>query len=272
MFKRTPLAITILIAAMLIGLVGHGFELFFPVEGGNYNKDFWFNLFPVLKASGFAVVFEVANAIGLFICFNRQTKGATTRWTALIIGIFCYATSVVIQYHYFKGRIEFDGWYSIVLPTLVGLLSALGGLLDRDQAEEITSPTQVTSAPALDLTPLLHRLDRLVEQQGNIRETVEVLAGKFEALEDRVEKIERPRPLAMPKLRIVGEGAADGGGERPDIDELLKETAPVLVSVGSAEPSRAEKIRQMRDNGAKWEEIAAYFGKGVRTVQQWAKE
>ena len=63
---------------------------------------------------------------------------------------------------------------------------------------------------------------------------------------------------------------------RSELERLRHQlTAPASAQQPQSvkeEPTRAAQIRQMRDSGAKWEEIAAHFGKGVRTVQQWAKE
>src|SRR5690242_11147771 len=113
MFRRMPQLVTLLVAAMLIGLVGHGVELFYPVEGGGF--------YGFIKALGFPLAFECGNAVGLYVGFNHRTKGGWTRFVALLIGLACLVTSYIVQHHYFHQRIEWDWWYAGVLPGLVAL-------------------------------------------------------------------------------------------------------------------------------------------------------
>lgn len=220
MFKRMPGLIMGLVAAMLVGLVGHGVELFYAIEGGGF--------YGLVKALGFPLAFECGNAVGLYIGFNRQTKGAATRFVALLIGTACVVTSYLIQFHYFTRRIEADWWYAGVLPGLVALLSALAGLLDRDLSQ--SQPTEAKPLPRPELTGIEARI---AELQGALQEmasavriiqseppTASLAPQAPQAPHDAPQPPQRaaqtasqiPQPPQRAAQKTIGDGAADSGG------------------------------------------------------------
>ncbi|NWJ98190.1 MAG: hypothetical protein HXX20_20740 [Chloroflexi bacterium] len=232
MFKRMPLLIMGLVAAMLVGLVGHGVELFYAVEGGGF--------YGLVKAMGFPLAFECGNAVGLYIGFNRQTKGAATRFVALLIGTACVITSYLIQFHYFDHRIEADWWYAGVLPGLVALLSALTGLLDRD----LSLSQQTESLPSDELTAIEARMS---EMQGSLQEmaaAVRIIQSEPQPQSNRLTEAQpqfafepqaqleshwrKLEPQTQPAFSsIAGAGAADGGSTSEE------EVASLFASVAS---------------------------------------
>ena len=88
MLKKMPSLTMLLVGAILIGLIAHGFELFMPIEGNNP--------FGWIKALGFPLALECGNAIGLLVAFSQQTKGDWRRFVAIIIGLLCLVSSVII--------------------------------------------------------------------------------------------------------------------------------------------------------------------------------
>jgi hypothetical protein len=270
MFKRMPGLIMGLVAAMLVGLVGHGVELFYAVEGGGF--------YGLVKAMGFPLAFECGNAVGLYIGFNRQTKGAATRFVALLIGTACVITSYLIQFHYFDHRIEADWWYAGVLPGLVALLSALTGLLDRDLS--LTQPAE--TLPSGELTAIEARISEmqssLQEMAAAVRITqsepppqiapqvqpqtqaqpleaqtqIQTQPQSFEAqtqvqtqpqsFEAQRRKVEPQTQPAFAFSTLAGAGAADGGSTSEE--EVAALFASVGRSIASVDSNRTQVAPQ----------------------------
>jgi hypothetical protein len=134
MYQKLPIILITLLSAMLIGLVGHGYELFEKVEGTG--------VIGYLKALGFPLALEVGNAAGLYVLASHMTKSWYTRLIGGIIGVVCLGFSFLMQYNYYKLKIDFDLLYSFALPGLAALIALLIGFLDKDNSEPetITQP------------------------------------------------------------------------------------------------------------------------------------
>jgi hypothetical protein len=182
-FDKLQKVINILICLMLIGLCWHGVEIFIDVEGG----DFW----AFIKAVGTPIGIECASAVSMFVAFSYKTKGWATRGLAFVIAGFCVAASIIIQYDYYKGKLDFDLWYSVVLPCLVAALAALSGLLDRDEANE----AQKNLVPA-DVPPPAPQIDFV----ALMRETSEALTRQLEERFDTLNKNMSDAIAGLPSL------------------------------------------------------------------------
>lgn len=243
MFRRMPGIITVLVAAMMVGMIAHGIELFHTVEGGD-----WYGW---VKALGFSLAFEAGNAVGLYVGFNHRTRDFMTRWVALAIGTFCFITSLIIQIHYFHNKIEYAWWYSLVLPGLVALLSALTGLLDRDKVVEEENPnlTQVAPQPQINTAEIAAQVSRSLESQ--IAEQINLavqgvktdLTRRIDAVAAEVGHRIAPTPAQVapqPKTETAPQSVTN------PVETALKETAhafaaaPVPVSVGAASTGAAD--------------------------------
>ncbi|HEX2916319.1 MAG TPA: hypothetical protein VH186_36495 [Chloroflexia bacterium] len=107
MYRKMPLAISVLVCAILVGLIGHGTELFYNVEGEE-SSDLSAHVWTFIKVFSFPFAIESGNAIALFVGFNPNTRGGLTHFVAFLIAIGCYSTSRLIQYHYFRFKIDAD--------------------------------------------------------------------------------------------------------------------------------------------------------------------
>ncbi|HEX2915478.1 MAG TPA: hypothetical protein VH186_32260 [Chloroflexia bacterium] len=253
MYRKMPFAISVLVSAILVGLIGHGTELFYNVEGGQ-SPDLLAQLYAFIKAFGFPFAIESGNAIALFVGFNPNTRGGLTRFVAFLIGTGCFITSCLIQYHYFRYRIDADWWYAGVLPGLVAFLSALAGLLDRDLAGGEENQAQAEfpepQPQVIDPMPMLHEALTVMQRQVNI------------ALGELADVVEREVDRRMQEVRPAAEPV-----KVEDLLPLSELEEPIEFAAG-----RAARIRQMRESRKTWKEIAAYYRVSEKTVQNWAKE
>ncbi|HEX2916322.1 MAG TPA: helix-turn-helix domain-containing protein [Chloroflexia bacterium] len=257
MYRKMPLATSVLVCAILIGLIGHGTELFYNVEGGE-SADLSAQVYAFVKAFGFPFAIESGNAIALFVGFNPNTRGGLTRFVAFLIGTGCFITSCLIQYHYFRFRIDADWWYAGVLPGLVALLSALAGLLDRDLAGDEIKGEELPhyqQSQVVDPMPMLHEALAAMQRQVNM-----ALGEVADLVEREVEKrvqIHRPAEPVTQPVRVQ------------DFISLAELEEPVEIETATG---RAARIRQMREARKTWKEIATLYQVSEKTVQNWAKE
>lgn len=246
MLKRIPSLILILVVAVLIGLVGHGFELFMPVEGNN--------LIGWIKAFGFPAALECGGAIGLFVVSNHQTQGRSTRLVALLIGLVCLVSSVIIQYHYYRFRIDFDWLYSAILPGLVGMLSALAGLLDRDQAKSQTPATyeagtgatdgadQPASATRAQTQPALVDVVVLVERVSTVLDRK--MDDRFSEMSEELRKVFRDLPQMVRSEAVIA--LATFEHPQPAPVPQPDNTEPPQPAPQRAEPQLVSGLRMSR--------------------------
>lgn len=142
MYKRMPLAVTILIGLVLLVLVEHGVEFFYRIEGG----DLW----GIAKAVFTSLMLESIGAVGLYIGFNRLTKKWRTRLVFLLGSLVCLSVSFFIQWSYFRGKVDFDWAYGLVMPLVVAISSAGVSLVESEVAEQSsTEQAAVENANAL---------------------------------------------------------------------------------------------------------------------------
>lgn len=228
MFKRMPLLVTLLVAAMLVGLVGHGVELFYPVEGGNF--------YGFIKALGFPLAFECGNAVGLYVGFNHRTRGGWTRFVALLIGLSCLITSYIVQHHYFHQRIEWDWWYAGVLPGLVALLSALVGLLDHDYSKTTNAAETVQPQPQAGL-----------QSQETQQEQPQISSNELSDLKARFTELQHSLREIAAAVRITQESTADQVAVAPSQPQPLQEPQGAAWSQPQTAPTSTANIRDTHE-------------------------
>lgn len=244
MLRYIPTTIMILVGLMLFGMVGHGAELFYRVEGGKLNSDWLANIVPAIKALFFPLAFECGNAVALFVLFHREIKSWWARSVAIVIGVGCLATSYLIQYHYYAGKTEADFWYSGVLPLLVGFLSALAGLLDRKVSEEQPKQQQEEKDNLL-LGVLVNQLEKIGNNQqttmtaiGNLQTQLANTVSRLDKVDDWIieqkTRPELPQPLQLKDwerkaLEMANTGkftqqqiADEVGRSRPVVNQLIQ--------------------------------------------------
>jgi hypothetical protein len=229
-FDKLQKVINILICLMLIGLCWHGVEIFIDVEGGG----FW----AFIKAVGTPIGIECASAVSMFVAFSYKTKGWATRGLAFVIAGFCVAASIIIQYDYYKGKLDFDLWYSVVLPCLVAALSALSGLLDLDEAAEARKelvPADVPPpAPQIDFVALM-------------RETSEALTRQLEERFDNLNKNMSDAIAGLPSL-VTSEVYVATANMRAELQAQANEQAQAVQEQLAQVEERAQALTQAQNS------------------------
>lgn len=227
LIRYVPVAIMVLVTAMLVGMVGHGTELFFKVEGGSLKGDWTANFFPAVKAVFFPLAFECGNALALFVLFHNDVKSGWTRFVSFVIGAGCLATSYLIQFHFYQGRTEADIWYSAVLPALVGGLSALAGLLDRE-VKPVETPVK-EQEPSLQQT-LQVFVSQITEMQASQQATLTAIQRQLDS--PAIAQLDSPADWKQQALELAATGdytqqqIADlVGKSRNTINQFLKSNA-----------------------------------------------
>lgn len=284
-FAKLNKAILALVIAMLLGLTLHGVELFQKLEG----QDFW----GWLKALGFALAIECANALSLHILFSYYTPNWYARSCSAIVGIICLGTSYLLQYDYFAGKAgAFAVFYAAVLPGLVTLLSGLSGMLSWPKKVKAPKAAQQPAEPAqpqIDIVQLFKdaseglnsqmesRFAQIEQQLSSMLATIPahidsaLAAAKIEmrgeletALADNVSKLVQSQQ-SQQRHQVEPTRPAPSPAPR-----MLKASAAIETSGSEAWKEKALELRQ-RSPEMSVSAIASEVGKSRSTVDDFLR-